>query len=110
MLFRILDDIWLPNKLEMQVDYLDSHPDITMVYADFGVINSDGNLINKNLYKSLNLYRPSGYIFRDLLMFNFIPTLTVLVKKEFFKQIGLFEEDLILVQDYEMWVKNSKKF
>lgn len=42
------DDLMLPHKLQLQADYLDAHPKISIVSHDVEVIKSDGALLKKN--------------------------------------------------------------
>ncbi len=51
------DDIWLPNKLEKQVIFLDSHPDIELVYTFTEVINEQGRLLEEETKNHLKLYK-----------------------------------------------------
>jgi hypothetical protein len=50
-----------------------------------------------------------GEIFEELVKSNFIPQLTVLMKKEVFENIGFLNEDpsLRAVEDYEYWLRVS---
>ena len=38
------DDISLPERLQLQCDYFDSHPDVVLLASDYGVIDEKGNL------------------------------------------------------------------
>lgn len=46
------DDVWLPTKLERQLEWFDAHPELALVYSDAEVINEEG--------------RPTGELFSDL--------------------------------------------
>lgn len=46
------DDYWNdPLKLQKQVDYLESHPDVGMVYSDFNILNQKSGKIYPSRFK-----------------------------------------------------------
>ena len=102
------DDVWLPEKLEVQVERLDKCINVSLVYSDMGEINSDGKIIEANTYLFRASKRPSGYIFHDLLIGTLISTITVMVRKSTLQEVGSFSEDLLVGEDYEMWLRISK--
>lgn len=104
------DDIWLPTKLENQMNYLKSNPHCGMVYSNTYVINEKGNSTGKLLLR--NGHAKEGRIFLSLLKENFIPTHTVMMKREVFEKIGYFNNDPSIkgAEDYEYWLRASLDF
>ena len=41
------DDLYYPHKLALQVDYLDRHPDVVMVYSDFSSFDDEGGAVDE---------------------------------------------------------------
>jgi glycosyltransferase involved in cell wall biosynthesis len=106
------DDILLPGKIEMQVAVLENSSDIAMVYSNVMVINESGEITNPDYCERINYDRrnmPSGRIFNDLLIFNFISLSSVLVNTQYARDAGGFDET-IQVQDYYMWLRLSEKY
>jgi len=103
------DDIWLPEKLEKQIEYLQSNPDIALVYSDCIRFNENGVCQRKS-----NVYHlREGYIFFKLLEGNFITTSTVIVRRECLDKVGYFDEeldDLKHSEDYDLWLRISRSF
>jgi len=99
------DDLWLPEKLEKQVEYFKSDPDVALVFSDC-ISFGDEELIRKRKRK----YK--GDVFLHLLRENFIPTLTVIAKKKCFDEVGYFDTDksLISSEDYDMWLRIARSF
>lgn len=103
------DDIWCQDKLELQIEYLESHPEFGAVYSNAIIIdekdNRKGFLLDRGRAKE-------GNVFQNLLGGNFITILTVLIRREIVDSIGLFNEDssLIAVEDYEYWMRIALKF
>lgn len=101
------DDRWLPEKLEKQVRYIQSHPRYSIVYSNVWTIDNSGK--KKHLFLKSKLLK-EGNIFRDLIKINFVPILTVLMRKEVFQKIGFFREDPSVLEDYEYWLRAALHF
>ena len=72
------DDYWTdPLKLQKQVDFLKQHSDYKIVYSLKQDLLPDGTF-----KKSTQLSMPETTTFDDLVMGNFIPSVTVLFKNE----------------------------
>ena len=103
------DDLWCPDKLELQIKYMDEHPDFDLVYSNALIIDEHGN---KNGLLKDSKDAKTGHVFLDLLYENFIPVLTVLMKREIFESIGPLTEDTSMIgrEDYECWLRVSLKY
>lgn len=96
------DDIWLPEKLQTDIEYLETYPEISMVYSKHINIGENGRPIDGDTRKRL----PSGNIFIQLFSEqNFIITSSVVVKKDVFETTGLLDEQLFNCQDWDMWLR-----
>lgn len=113
--FLDADDLWPKNKLELQVDFMESHPDVDMVFADMMTFNEDGiilksylkNIKRKNFY---NILLKEQHEFKDpfwmLLKANFIPTGTVMVKRDILEKYNIkFDEKINTVEDLDYWMR-----
>ncbi|MDF3079275.1 MAG: glycosyltransferase [Sphingobacteriaceae bacterium] len=110
--FQLLasDDLLVEEKIETQVQFLETHPDVAMVYTDAILIdeNNDrlfGGFIQRNRPDLLSA--PSGAILENLLEGNFIPAPSILAKTQVLKSVGGFDIDLTY-EDYDMWLKVAK--
>ncbi len=100
------DDIWRPQKLEMQVKQMESQKDIGLSYVLHSFLCEDGNI--KGIYpRSKRRFR--GHIFKPLYRSPFIYNSSIMVRADVFKEIGLLDEDprLIAAEDYDMLLRIS---
>lgn len=101
------DDLWLTDKLKIQVEYLRGNPKIGLLHGNISYIDKDGLPLPPN--PGL-LIGASGMCFRDLFLINRIATLTVLVKCECIQKVGLFDESIRFCDDYALWLRIAKYF
>jgi glycosyltransferase involved in cell wall biosynthesis len=103
------DDLWLPEKLEKQMKLFEEE-DFALVYCDMSH-SVQGEIIYKSYLKERNYhFAGSGDVYKGLLRENFIFTPAVVVKKEVFDTVGLFDESLKICEDYEMWLRIAKEY
>jgi glycosyltransferase involved in cell wall biosynthesis len=103
------DDAWLPEFLETQTTYLAQHADVGMVHSDFQTIDADGRIIQESIAAWRGRTRPSGYVFPQLFMESFIVGNSVLIRRECFARLGLFDESLRW-GDYLMWLRIARHY
>ena len=96
------DDLWIASKLELQINYFKQNPDVDLVFGD--VVSLRGKKIETASY--FGERKPhAGHVFNQLLQYNFIPNVSVLVRKSCLDQIGYFNEELKTSEDYELWLR-----
>lgn len=106
--FLDCDDIWLPEKLEKQVELLDSNKELGLVYSDTHVIDKNGNLIKSTYFRSIKPF--SGNAFKELFLSNFIPILTVVVRRETLGKVGGFDPKYVIAEDYDLWLRIAEHY
>ncbi|GAB1796148.1 glycosyltransferase family 2 protein [Priestia megaterium] len=101
------DDMWLPYKLLKQIELFSQDSEVGLVCGQF--IN---RVYEQNTYSDYvgirNLYK--GNVFKELLKGNFIGTTSVIMRKEVIEEVGLFDRELPLAEDYDLWLRISKKY
>ena len=114
--FLDADDLWMPEKLEKQINSLQlpkmptATSEVVMVCCDMSH-NVDGKLIYKSYLKEKGYkFVSSGSIYENLLRENFIFTPTVIVKKEILEKMGYFDESYRICEDYKMWLNIAKNY
>ena len=99
------DDLYMPGKLAMQVEYLDAHPATGMVYTSAHCIDYSGNPLPENYRASV-----SGWIYTSIAFFRpvTITLPTVMARRELFEKAGGFDENMHRFEDTDMWRRISK--
>ncbi len=103
------DDTWLPEFAATQIAHLETHPDVGMVHSDFGTIDLDGNVIEASVAALRDRPRPSGNVFPQLFMDSFIVGNSVMIRRECFTQVGMFDESLRW-GDYHLWMRIARRY
>lgn len=101
--FLDADDTWLPNKLCKQIDVMEKDPAVTLVSCNSQLISEAGHAVKEG-----HRNRPpiEGYdAWKTLLIYNFLPTPTVLTRTALVKEIGGFDESLAVGEDLDLWIK-----
>jgi glycosyltransferase involved in cell wall biosynthesis len=101
------DDLWLPTKLEKQVDMMDRNPELGMVITENLCFNERG-VFMPSMGKRKRLM--GGDVAKNIFVHSWVGTPTVMVKREVFDRVGLFEEQLQLAEDDNMWVRIAVNF
>ena len=98
------DDIWLPNKLNLQISLFKKNKKLGLNFSDLILMDTE--------YNSETLIR-FGYQNLDFLKYLLqkgggICTSAIMVRKEILKKVGGFNESLPSYQDYDLLLKISK--
>ncbi len=106
--FLDCDDIWLPEKLEKQVSLLDSNKELGLVYSDSYVIDGNGDLRENAYFYGIKPFR--GNAFNELFQFNFIPMLTVAIRREVLDKVGVFNPRYEMAEEYDLWLRIAEYY
>jgi len=106
------DDIWLGAKLQKQLHLFAKGQiaNLGAVYCDYVLINASSSPITgKNLIIHPTL---RGNVYSKLLTGNFISGSgsSILIKADIFREIGYFDETLKASEDWDMWLRISRKY
>jgi len=101
------DDEWLPEKLERQVEKMESSPaDVGLIYTGFVLVDDLKKKRERMVYP---VYR--GDLRGQLLRGSTIGSVSkVLVRKKCFEKAGFFDENLKSCQDWDMWKRISDHY
>ena len=100
------DDIWLPDKVEKEVEYLQQHPEVGLVYSDREFIDAAGRYLGYARAPDF-----LGRVTRQLLKENFICLSANLCRREELLHAGGFPEDRLIAgsEDWVAWIRLSTR-
>ncbi|MFH2220533.1 MAG: glycosyltransferase [Pseudomonadota bacterium] len=96
------DDLWLPQKLSRQVEFFNSRPEALICQTEETWIR-DGVRVNPGKRHQ----KPSGMIFEPSLELCLVSPSAVMLRRELFDEVGLFDESLPACEDYDLWLRIS---
>lgn len=94
------DDLWLPQKLSVQYEYIQSHPDILIHQTDEMWIRK-GRRVNPMKKHQ----KKEGHIFEDCLHLCLVSPSAVVVHRSVFEKVGMFDERMPACEDYDLWLR-----
>ena len=101
------DDLWLPGKLNAQLEIMDADPAIMLSFTDYAVneFRDDGVWHRVAVHGT----RPGPHDFATLFRRNYIGTLTVLLRRDCLDRVGAFDETLVRGSDYDLWLRIAER-
>jgi glycosyltransferase involved in cell wall biosynthesis len=105
--FLDADDYWLPNKLERQVAVLRQNPNVGLVCSDCATLKEDK--LAGAYFESATVPR-TGKLFERLARECFIFTPTVVVRRKCLEDVGLFNESLVVSEDFDLWLRIAARW
>jgi len=131
------DDAYYPNKLSIQVDWMERHPEVGMISSEFSAVHEDGTIQEnhlrqyhriydihdwafddlypehedvfiRNLGKTVKYY--SGNLFEFAIMGPLIVSNTILFRREVLDVVGYQNEHYRFAEDYDFVLRICKYF
>lgn len=99
------DDLWLPEKLAVQVDYLDCRPDAMICQTEEIWIRNGKRVHPKRRHR-----KPSGWIFEASLALCLVSPSAVMMRRGLFERYGGFDESLPACEDYDLWLRIGSRW
>ena len=97
------DDVWIPEKLTIQVDILNKNRNVGLVYSKLAILDEKGKKCGMKPEEN------TGRNFLELIKIGGdIPTSAVMVRRECFDKVGLFDNTLPPMEDFDMWLRISR--
>ncbi len=99
------DDLWLPRKLSSQVDFFNSNPTAVINQTEEIWLRNGVRVNPKNRH-----HKVSGMIFERSLGLCLVSPSAVMIKKNLFSKVGVFDESLPACEDYDLWLRISCQY
>ena len=99
------DDLWLPRKLFRQVEFFNKNPDAQICQTEETWIRKGVRVNPKKRHK-----KPEGMIFEQSLALCLVSPSAVMIRRSLFDEVGVFDEKLLVCEDYDLWLRISCRF
>ncbi len=100
------DDLWTPDKLELQLQALQKNPQAGVAYSWTICMGNNGNSFHPGVAETFQ-----GNVYSNLLSGNFIASgSNVLIRKEAIDSVGYFDESLKSCEDWDYWLRLAPKW
>ena len=102
------DDLWIAEKLEKQITFLNDNPHLEWIYSDtwfFEERTSNIRYLASDRHPLLE-----GDILEPLFLNNFIPSPTLMFRRSVFEQVGVWDETVQTAEDWNMWLRIARSF
>jgi len=107
------DDLWLPQKLEKQVTFLDAHPGIGLVHTFTDAIDITGRIIEKERKSRLQFYKKSmklGYTYEGMSRFSALFVSSLMLRSRCLKNVGLFDPPTEAYEDWDFTLRFALEY
>lgn len=94
------DDVCESMRLEMQLAYLKTHPDVAVLGSQLTIMDSESKVIGKRAYPT-----SPEEISKTLARKNCIAHPSVMLRTELLNKLGGYTSDYTWSEDYHLWVR-----
>jgi glycosyltransferase involved in cell wall biosynthesis len=101
------DDVWLPHLLATEVQVLDAHPEVGLVYGRCEMMAADGSPIGGG--RGFPLKFPADG-FRSLLHADYTVSITTIIRRSCFDRVGPWDESILLSEDWDMALRVARHY
>jgi glycosyltransferase involved in cell wall biosynthesis/GT2 family glycosyltransferase len=106
------DDVWLPRKLERQIEAAGRAPDAALVFSDCLLVDSagrpTGSLSEQFDFAAIDLAAARAHL-ELLRRGNFVAYSTAMVRASVFRDAGGFNHSFQYVSDYDLWLRLARR-
>jgi glycosyltransferase involved in cell wall biosynthesis len=99
------DDLRLPDSIDKQIERLEKTPEAMLIYGQAIPEDSDGAQ-----HAAYPADRPQGDVLWELLTRNFIPCGAAVFRRECIFQVGLLDDAISGIDDWDLWVRIAEVF
>lgn len=99
------DDLWVPEKLSMQVRYMDEHPEVGLLHTRVGFVDAQSRAMDQ---VAGWVSECSGWCTEKLLQGNPIAPLTAMFRRSCVDAVGAFDSGCEPADDWDLWLRISR--
>ena len=99
------DDVWKPGKLKAQADFFKRNPDSMIVQTEEIWIRNGRRVNPMKKHKKYG-----GEIFEKCLALCMVSPSVVMIRRDLFEAVGVFDETLPACEDYDLWLRVAAEY
>lgn len=99
------DDISLPDRLQKQIAFLENHPEVGFVGTGCHIIDETSSVIGERIYPVRD-----EELRKALISYNPFIHSSIMIRREVFDKVGVYDENRLRVEDYELWLRAERYF
>jgi glycosyltransferase involved in cell wall biosynthesis len=96
------DDLWLPERLQVGYDWLQTHPQHAFVYSPVIIQSQSKRTIYPESIKRSNLV--------TLVNSCEIQVCSITLRKDLIQHVGFFNEKIEMCEDYDLWLRIASEY
>jgi len=109
------DDIWEPEKLEIQLTFLQNNLHIGAVFSKALIINETGDLFQDKSHFYYNAFDQPNRTRHEWLKYffyhyNALCHPSLLIRRQCYEDCGLYKYGMAVIPDFDMWVRLCMKY
>lgn len=93
------DDLYLPHKIETNIEYFNKYPDVALLCSGFRFIDEIGNKVMRGDVFS----EKSELTLHDIAIFTLVHTSSVIIRSDILQKTSGFREGARISEDYDLW-------
>jgi glycosyltransferase involved in cell wall biosynthesis len=103
------DDLWLPMKIEKQVQVMNEKPNVGLVYSDVQFIDANGDPYAGEICWDVP---ERQVLYEDLMTHNVITgtTSSVMIRRRCLEKVGLFDESMNTCEDLDLYRRIARYY
>ncbi len=104
------DDLWMPDRLEKLVPLLDQQPELGFAYGDCYRIDETPDHVWQQTAFQIHGGARRGWVLERLVMVNFVPSQSVIIRRSALDAVGLFDETYRIGEDWDLWLRLAARY
>lgn len=102
------DDLWLPTKLQRQVEFLDGEPEVMLVHTLIESVDEEGRVLPRETEYRRELYQRAvrrGYTYEGMSQLCVMFLSSVMLRRECLDTIGGFDRTTETFEDWDLYLR-----
>jgi GT2 family glycosyltransferase len=88
------------NRFERQIEFFESHPDISVVGSNMYLVDENDNIIGERKYPEMH-----DEIKKSFLLTMAVANPTVMLRRRDLDEVGFFDSRFSKAEDFELWLR-----